>query len=98
MEQNEKWEKVRKVLINKYAITLYVFAVILMFVGEQSWFNQIKRGIEIREVKREIKQVKEQTAKQEQVLRNLDNVDSLEKFAREEYHMHAEGEDVYLVE
>ena len=98
MEQNEKWEKVRKVLINKYAITLYVFAVILMFVGEQSWFNQIKRGIEIREVKREIEQVKEQTAKQEQVLRNLDNVDSLEKFAREEYHMHAEGEDVYLVE
>ena len=85
-------------LINKYAITLYVFAVILMFVGEQSWFNQIKRGIEIREVKREIEQVKEQTAKQEQVLRNLDNVDSLEKFAREEYHMHAEGEDVYLVE
>ena len=98
MEQNEKWKKVRKVLINKYAITLYVFAVILMFVGEQSWFNQIKRGMEIREVKREIEQVKEQTAKQEQVLRNLDNVDSLEKFAREEYHMHAEGEDVYLVE
>ena len=98
MEQNEKWKKVRKVLINKYAITLYVFAVILMFVGEQSWFNQIKRGIEIREVKREIEQVKEQTAKQVQVLRNLDNVDSLEKFAREEYHMHAEGEDVYLVE
>ena len=98
MEQNEKWKKVRKVLINKYAITVYVFAVILMFVGEQSWFNQIKRGIEIREVKREIEQVKEQTAKQEQVLRNLDNVDSLEKFAREEYHMHAEGEDVYLVE
>lgn len=98
MEQNEKWKKVRKVLINKYAITLYVFAVILMFVGEQSWFNQIKRGIEIREVKREIEQIKEQTAKQEQVLRNLDNVDSLEKFAREEYHMHAEGEDVYLVE
>ena len=77
MEQNEKGAKLRKVLINKYAITLYVFAVILMFVGEQSWFNQIKRGIEIREVKREIEQVKEQTAKQEQVLRNLDNVDNL---------------------
>lgn len=98
MEQNEKGAKLRKVLINKYAITLYVFAVILMFVGEQSWFNQIKRGIEIREVKREIEQVKEQTAKQEQVLRNLDNVDSLEKFAREEYHMHADGEMVYIVE
>ena len=98
MEQNEKGAKLRKVLINKYAITLYVFAVILMFVGEQSWFNQIKRGLEIREVKREIEQVKEQTAKQEQVLRNLDNVDSLEKFAREEYHMHADGETVYIVE
>ena len=98
MEQNEKWKKVRKVLINKYAITLYVFAVILLFIGDQSWVKQMSRALEIREVKRNIEQVKTETAAQEQLLRNLEHVDSLEKFAREEYHMHAAGEDVYLIE
>ena len=98
MEQNEKWKKVRKVLINKYAITLYVFAVILLFIGDQSWVKQMSRALEIREVKRNIEQVKTETAAQEQLLRNLEQVDSLEKFAREEYHMHADGETVYIVE
>lgn len=98
MEQNEKWTKVRKVLINKYAITLYVFAVILLFMGDQSWVNQISRALEIRQIKRNIEQVKAETATQEQLLRNLEHVDSLEKFAREEYYMHADGETVYIVE
>ena len=98
LEQNEKWTKVRKVLINKYAITLYVFAVILLFMGDQSWVNQISRALEIRQIKRNIEQVKAETATQEQLLRNLEHVDSLEKFAREEYYMHADGETVYVVE
>ena len=98
MEEKKTWTKVRKWLINKYAITLFVFAVILMFVGEQSWLNQIKRAMQIRAVKQQIEQTAEQTAQQQQVLRNLDNVDSLEKFAREVYYMHADGETVYIVE
>ena len=98
MEQKEMWKKVRNVLINKYAITLYVFAVIFIFVGEQSWINQISRKIEMRETQKKIKEIQQQTAEAATLLHSLDHPDSLERFAREQYRMRAPGEDIYSVE
>lgn len=98
MKQDEFWIKARKVLINKYAITLYVFAVLFIFVGEQSLINQISRAREIREIESEIKQEKQKAADAQLMLQSLDNLDTLERFAREQYNMHADGEVVYIVE
>ena len=98
MEQNNNWHKVRKMLINKYAITLYVFAVVMIFIGDQSLLNQVSRSIDMREMRRTIEQTKAETAISERVLNSLEHPDSLEQFAREMYKMHAEGEVVYVVE
>ena len=98
MKQKDFWIKARKVLINKYAITLYVFAVLFIFVGEQSLINQISRKREIRRTKQEIEQIKAETTEASNLLQSLDNKDSLERFAREQYKMHTDNEDVYLVE
>lgn len=98
MKQNESWKKARKWLLNKYAITLYVFAVLLLFVGEQSFINQFSRAREMRKMRKTIERVKQETAESKAVLQSLDQIDSLERFAREKYNMHAEGEVVYLVE
>lgn len=98
MKQNDFWTKARKVLINKYAITLYVFAVLFIFLGEQSLINQISRRREIRRTKQEIEQIKAETTEASNLLQSLDNKDSLERFAREQYKMHTDNEDVYLVE
>jgi cell division protein FtsB len=98
MEQKKIWKKVRNVLINKYTITLYVFAVIFIFVGEQSWIKQISRKLEMREIQKEIKEVQQQTAEAATLLHSLNHPDSLERFAREQYKMHTDKEDVYIVE
>lgn len=98
MKQNDFWTKARKVLINKYAITLYVFAVLFIFVGEQSLINQISRKREIRKTKQEIEQIKAETTEASNLLQSLDNKDSLERFAREQYKMHTNEETIYLVE
>ena len=98
MKQNDFWRKVRKVLINKYAITLYVFAVLFIFVGEQSLINQIIRKREIRDVQSEVEDIKIQTKKSENLLHSLDNKDSLERFAREQYKMHTEDETIYMID
>lgn len=98
MEQESLWEKTRKVLTNKYAITLYVFAILFIFVGEQSLLNQFSRKREIRKTTQEIKQIKHDTAEAENLLQSLDNKDSLERFAREQYKMHTEEETIYLVD
>lgn len=98
MKQNDFWRKVRKVLINKYAITLYVFAVLFIFIGEQSLINQIKRKREIRKTQMEIQQIKVETEEANNLLQSLDNKDSLERFAREQYKMHTDKETVYLID
>ena len=98
MKQNDFWRKVRKVLINKYAITLYVFAVLFIFIGEQSLINQINRKREIRKTQMEIQQIKAETEETNNLLQSLDNKDSLERFAREQYKMHTDKETVYLID
>ena len=98
MKQNDFWRKVRKVLINKYAITLYVFAVLFIFIGEQSLINQIKRKREIRKTQMEIQQIKVETEEANNLLQSLDNKDSLERFAREQYKMHTDKETIYLID
>jgi cell division protein FtsB len=90
-------QKLRKFFINKYAITLYLFAVIYLFVGNQSLVKRLAKAREIRDIKQEIQFINQQTQSIENMLNSLDNKDSLERYAREHYHMHADGEVVYLV-
>ena len=98
MESNDNWPKLRKWLINKYAITLLVFAVIFVFIGDQSLLKQIARKREMRDIRRAIEQLNTQTVDNECALNSLNHPDSLERFARETYKMHADGEVVFVVE
>ena len=59
----------------------------------------VKAGIEIRKQERLIDQYREQNTHMENRLQLLKNdKDTLEKFAREQFHFAAPGEDVYIVE
>lgn len=91
-------QKLRKIFINKYAITLYLFAIIYLFVGNQSLVKRIAKAREIREIKQEIQFINQQTKEVQNMLNSLDIKDSLERYAREHYKMHEEGEVVYIVE
>jgi cell division protein FtsB len=98
METNNYWQKIRKVLINKYAIALLVFALLFMFFGDHSLIQYLKRAKKMRALEAELVQTQQEIEQAESVIRVLDNVDSLERFAREQYRMHAPNEDVYIVE
>lgn len=98
MEEKTMWQKVRKVLINKYAIAIYVFLLMLLFMGDNSLVHYMKRARKIRMVKEQIVDTQQEIREAQSVIQMLDNTDSLEHFAREEYRMHAPNEDVYIVE
>lgn len=98
MEEQTSWQKLRKYLINKYAITLYIFALLILFMGDNSLIQYVKRAKKIRAVEEQLVTTKTNTAASEAVLRTLENTDSLEQFAREHYRMHAPNEDVYVIE
>ena len=98
METNNYWQKIRKVLINKYAIALLVFALLFMFFGDHSLIQYLKRAKKMRALEAELVQTQQNIEQAEAVMRVLDDVDSLERFAREQYRMHAPNEDVFIVE
>ena len=59
----------------------------------------VKAGIETRQQERLIEQYEAQNAEMETRLKMLRNdKDTLEKFAREQFHFAVPGEDVYIVE
>ena len=98
MKQSGLWQKIRKVLINKYAITLMVFALLFVFFGDHSLVQYLKRAKKMRALEEQLVQTQQEIEQAKSVIRVLDNVDSLERFAREQYRMHAPNEDVYIVE
>lgn len=87
----------RKYLFNKYVIVLAVFAIPLCFVGSASLLSRIRNMHEISERKNQLREYQEMIDATNRDILSLENPDSLERFAREHYHMHADNEDVYLI-
>jgi len=82
----------------KYIITLLIFLVIYLFVGDQSMLNFAKRGREIRHLEEQRDRYLEGAEQAQREIQVLQQHDSLETFAREHYYMHEQGEDIYLVD
>jgi len=85
-------------VLNKYVLTLIIFGVIFVFVGEQSLIKGLKRSRQIHETKQEIRQSEEAITKAQRQINSLQQPDSLERFAREHYLMHRDNEEIFLIE
>ena len=84
--------------INKYTITLLIFAIIIIFVDDNSLIDRYKAYLEKRELQKEKAQYEENIKKDQQFLDAIQsNPEELEKFAREEYKMKGKDEDVYII-
>lgn len=93
------WSFLRRYLLNKYVLVSLVFAIVLMFCGEQSVVHRIERSRQISELEDEIELYQKRLEDTQRRLDELEgNSDNLEKYARERYLMHASGEDVYVFE
>ena len=84
-------------VLNKYTITIVIFGVFFLFVGDQSLVKQVKRLRQAHSLQQQIDQSRENIATYQRELDYISNPDSLERYAREQYHMHAPNEDVYVI-
>ena len=98
MTFSEFWTTIKIRKWGKYILTLLIFAVVFLFIGEQSVVHFIRRGREIRHLEEQRDMYREGAAKAEQEISTLQQPDSLERYAREHYYMHTPNEDIYLVE
>ncbi len=93
----ELWEILKKWVVNKYVLVVLIFAAVMIFVGEQSYRVRLHKARKISELEDQRDAYQRAIDEAKHDLQILQSTDSLEKFAREKYFMHAENEDVYLI-
>ena len=98
MTFSEFWTNSKFPKWGKYVITLLVFAVVFIFIGDQSIIRFVQRGREIRQMEQQRDMYRQGADKAQRELQTLHHPDSLEQYAREQYFMHTPNEDIYLVE
>jgi len=92
------FRKVLKIVINKYTITLLLFAVWMIFFDSNSVLNRMKYREKLNNLKQEKHFYLEEINKDSILSQKLvSDTAEIEKFARENYLMKKEKEDVFLV-
>jgi len=90
--------KVFRILSNKYVIILLLFVVWMIFFDENSLINHWELDKEIDKLEKSNEYYRDQIEQDKKVIDNLNDPDSLEKYAREEYKMKKENEEIFLIE
>ncbi len=90
--------KIVKFITNKYVAVLLFFVIWMLFFDENSYLNHRELNQEIDKLENANDYFKEEINADNKIINNLNNPDSLEKYAREEYKMKKENEDIYIIE
>lgn len=92
-------KRLLSILTNKYLLTAIGFFVWMMYFDQYDYFMMRQRNRQLNELKNNIAYLDKEIAKMEQERTALvNNPDELEKFAREQYFMKKDNEDLYVIE
>lgn len=88
------WSKIR----NKYAIAIVVFAVWILFFDEHNLVSHTQNKIKLQQLEEQKDFYREKIKNDKRKLQELQTSnENLEKFAREQFQMKKENEDVFLI-
>ena len=87
-----------KFLSNRYVLILFLFLIWMLFFDENSIINHRKLNKEIDKLESSNTYYEKEIKQDKRKIENLQDPDSLEKFAREEYRMKRKDEDIYIIE
>ena len=83
---------------NIFILILAVFAVWMLFFDANSWLIHHELNTEIEDLENEKDYYKKEIIKDNKDLKKLSTDEGLEKFAREEYYMKRDNEEIYIIE
>ena len=93
------WEyKLVKFITNRYVLILIVFSVWMLFFDENSYLVHRKFNTEIEKLETRNSFFDRNIKKDKKTITTLQDSLQLEKFAREQYLMKKENEDIYIIE
>jgi len=91
-------KKVLPVLRNKYLLTFLIFLVWLTFFDQNNLVDRVRQMTRHEELQEEKKFYREKIREDSTKLHQLKtNEENLEEFAREEYYMKKDNEDIFII-
>ncbi len=91
-------EKLPPFLRNKYVLVLVIFVLWMMVFDESSFINRISNQRKLNDLERQKEHYLEQIDKDKNRLKELSgDKKEIEKFAREQYLMKKENEDIFII-
>ncbi len=93
-----KQKKWFKVVTNMYVLTLTVFAIWMAFFDTNSLRNHRSLQKEIDKLEQQKQFLETEISRDKATLEKLSDPKELEKFARENYYMKKDGEEIFLIE
>lgn len=83
---------------NKYVLILLIFLIWMFFFDENSYLIHREFDKEIKELKSTITFYQTKIEKDKETIEKLKDSLQLERFAREQYLMKKDNEDIYIIE
>ena len=93
-----KNSKFFKIVSNLYILISIVFFIWIFFIDSNSILVNIRLNKEIVELKERKDILENQIQMDKKIISNLQNPDSLEKYAREKLYMKKENEEIFIIE
>ena len=88
-----------KFIGNKYVLVIIFFAIWMIFIDNYSlYFEHPVLDKEIKELEENKAYYIQEIKKDSTSIKQLKNPDQTEKYAREQYYMKRENEDIYIIE
>ena len=98
MTLDPRLKKILERLKNKYVIATIVFLLWILFFDQNNLLNRLSNMRNLREMKAQKEYYEDKIANDIQRTHELETDDeNLEKFAREQYLMKKENEDVFVI-
>jgi cell division protein DivIC len=90
--------KILKPFKNIFILILVVFVVWMLFFDANSWLIHHELNTDIDALESEKEYYKKEIEKDNKAIKKLSTEEGLEKFAREEYYMKRDNEEIYIIE
>ncbi|MGB7841470.1 MAG: septum formation initiator family protein [Salinimicrobium sp.] len=93
--RRKKWFRIAS---NKYLLVLVAFIFWMLFLDSNSWLIHHELNLEIEDLEKNKHYYVEEINKDKAIINKLSDSLELEKFARNEYFMKRENEEIYIIE
>ena len=87
-----------KFFTNLYVMTSLLFLFWMLFIDTNSLMFHKELNNEIRDLTEQRNKLKIEIEKDKKLIKDLNDIDNYEKFARENFYMKKDDEEIYIIE